>query len=84
MVSRQIEIDEETDQILSDLAKQYQGDLGLALRELVHSCEGLEALVEESEAEQRDFLASRVQRAKRGFREGRYTPWEDVKRQNGL
>ena len=40
MVSRQIQIDEDTDRMLSELAKEYEGDLGLALAELVHAREG--------------------------------------------
>jgi hypothetical protein len=43
MVSREIQIDEETDRLLSDLAKDYEGDLGLALTELVHARDGLQS-----------------------------------------
>ncbi len=42
MVRREIEIDEDTDRILTQLASEYAGDLSLAVAELVHAHEGLE------------------------------------------
>jgi hypothetical protein len=84
MVSRQIQIDEETDRLLSDLAKDYEGDLGLALTELVHARDGLQSFAEQSESAEAASLTAQLERAERGFREGRFTRWEDVKRQNGL
>ena len=84
MVTRYIEIDEETDRMLSELAEDYQGDLGQALSELVHARGELGSLADDSEAAERENLQAQRERAERGFREGRFTRWEDVKRQNGL
>ncbi len=84
MVSRQIQIDEDTDRMLLELAKEYEGDLGLALAELVHAREGLESFVEQAEAVENASLTSQLERAERDFREGRSTPWEEVKRRNRL
>lgn len=84
MVSRYIEIDEETDRMLSELAQDYEGDLGQALFELVHARSGFESLADLSETAESESLQSQRERAERGFREGRFTRWEDVKSQNGL
>jgi hypothetical protein len=84
MVRRQIQIDEETDRLLSDLAKDYEGDLGLALTELVHARDGLQSFAEQAESAEGDSLTAQLERGERGFREGRFIRWEDVKRQNGL
>jgi hypothetical protein len=37
MIRREIDIDEESDQILAALAAEHQGDIGKALAELLHS-----------------------------------------------
>jgi hypothetical protein len=84
MVSRQINLDEETDQILADLAQDYKGDLSKALTDLVHAHESLEAFVAGCEDGNRESLLAQVERAERGFREGRSTSWEEVKRRNQL
>lgn len=83
-VHRQIELDEESDRILTELADDYNGDLGRAPGDLLHSCEGLEEFVAESEEAQGQSLASQKERPERGFREGRFVTWAEVKRQNGL
>ena len=84
MVRREIEIDEDTDRILTELASQYQGDLSQALAELVHSRLGLEAFAERSEAAHESTLRSLRDRAEADFREGRAVTWEDVKANNAL
>ena len=56
MIRRQIDLDEESDRILSGLAQAYEGDAGKALADLLHSHEGVEALVEEREEAHRDSL----------------------------
>jgi hypothetical protein len=45
MVSRHINLDEETDRLLADLAQDYKGDLSRALADLVYAHESLEAFV---------------------------------------
>ena len=84
MIRRQIEFDDETDRILSELARDHEGDLGKALAELVHAHESLEAFVERCEEAHREPLRAQLERAERGFREGRFTTWDDLKRRNGL
>ena len=84
MVRREIEIDEDTDRILSELASEYKGGLSQALAELVHAHEGLEAFAERSEAEHQSTLRKVRDRAEQDFREGRTVSWEDVKAKNGL
>ena len=84
MVHRQIELDEESDRILTELAGDYNGDLGQALGDLLHSHEVLEVFAAESEEAQGESLASQKERSERGFRAGRFVTWAEVKRQNGL
>lgn len=84
MVRRQIEIDEETDQILRKLAQQYGGDLNKALMDLVHAHEGIETIADECEAAHGDSLLEQRERSERSFREGRTTTWDEVKRRNRL
>jgi hypothetical protein len=84
MVRREIEIDEETDRLLTELALEYKGDLGHAVADLVHAHEGLEAYADRSEKAQEDLLRSFREKAEADFREGRTVSWEDVKTRNGL
>ena len=44
MVHRQIDLDEESDRMLTELAEEYDGDLGWALSELLQSRQGEESL----------------------------------------
>ena len=83
MVKRQIELDEESDQILSQLAQEYEGDAGRALGELLHSHEGIEEFMDSCEEAQRDSLVSQRERAERGARES-FTSWEEIKRRLNL
>ena len=84
MVHREIEIDEETDRILTQLAQEYEGDLGTALADVLRASESVEAFLDDQEALHRDSLLAQVERSERGFREGRFTTWEEVRRRNGL
>ena len=85
MVRREIEIDEDTDRLLTELATEYQGDLSHALADLVHAREGLEEFAERSEAAQEDGLLRTLRdRSEADFREGRTVTWEDVKARSGL
>lgn len=84
MVHREIEIDEDTDRLLAELAAEHQGDLSLALTDLVHARQGIEDFAERSEAAQADVLRSQRDQSEADFREGRTISWEDVKSRNGL
>ncbi|MGO4882949.1 MAG: hypothetical protein ACLP59_19335 [Bryobacteraceae bacterium] len=83
-VVRQIDFDEDTDRILTELAEEHQGNLGEALTDLVHAHAAIEAFLEECEEAQGMPLRTQVERAESGFSEGRFTDWEDVKRRNRL
>jgi hypothetical protein len=68
MVRREIEIDEDTDRIPTQLVSEYAGDLSLAVAELAHAHEGMHEDL----------------RCEADFREGRTLTWNDVKAPNGL
>ena len=84
MVRRQIDLDEESDRILSGLAPDYDGDLGEALADLLQAHQGVETFVEECEEAHRDSLLAQKERSERGFRERRFTTWDEVERRNDL
>lgn len=84
MVRREIEVDEDTNRLLTELASEYQGDLSLALADLVHAREGLEVFAERSETAHESKLLAMRDRSEADFREGRTVTWEDVKTRNGL
>jgi hypothetical protein len=84
MIRRQIEIDEETDRKLTGIAEDFDGDFGKALASLVAQHDDMEALLDESESANHEFLLEQRERAEKGFREGRFTTWEEVKRRNNL
>ena len=84
MIRRQIDLDDESDRILSGLAEEYQGDVGQALADLLQAHKSVEAFVEECEEAQRDSLLAQKERSELGFREGRSTTWDEVKRRNDL
>ena len=79
MVRREIEIDEDTNRPLTELASEYGGDLISALADLVHAREGLEEFAERSEAANEVALRNLRDRSEADFREGRTVTWEDVK-----
>jgi len=76
MVRREIEIDEETDRLLAELAAEYQGNLGKAVADLVLAHEGLENFVEQSEGLLGDSMMRQIRdRAEADFHEGRTVGW---------
>ena len=79
MVSRQIEIDEDTDRVLTELAAEYEGDSGLALADLVYARGGLEEFAQRIEEEQGNALRLLRDRDEADFRENRTVPWDEVK-----
>jgi hypothetical protein len=81
---RQIEIDEDTDRKLGELAQTYEGDLSKALADLVHAHDSVECFLDEIEEIHSSTLRAQLERAERGFREGRFTTWDEVKKRNGL
>jgi hypothetical protein len=84
MVRREIEIDEDTNRLLTELAVEYEGDLSSALADLVHAREGLEEFAERSEAAHESTLLTLRDESEADFREGRTVTWENVKARNGL
>ncbi len=84
MVSRHIEIDEDTDRLLTELASKYEGNLSLALTDLVHVREGLDEFVQRSETEHESALRAMRDRSESDFQENRTVSWTDLKTLNGL
>jgi hypothetical protein len=84
MVRRQIELDDETDRQLEELAQEYEGNLGQALAGLLRTRESVESLLDEHEERHRDVLLTQRDRSEGGFQPGRATPWAEIKRRNSL
>lgn len=84
MISRQINLDDVSDSILQSIAQDYDGDAGRALSDLLHAHESIETFLDEFEASHRTELLAQKERAELGFAHGRFTFWNEVKRQNGL
>ena len=70
--------------MLTEIAKNFDGDVSEALTELVHAHEGLEEFMDYCESEKRFLLIAQTQRAEEGFRSGRFTTWDEIRRRNGL
>jgi hypothetical protein len=83
-VHRQIDLDEETDRIVVELARDYEGDVGRTLADLLHAHESLTTFVQQFEEGHRDSLLAQAERAERGFSEGRFTTWDEIKSRNNL
>ncbi len=83
MVRRQIELDEESDRLLNELAQEYGGDAARALSELLHSREGVEEFMDACEAAHSNILLAQKVRAERGVRES-FTTWEEIKQRHNL
>jgi hypothetical protein len=84
MITRRINLDEASDHILQSIAEDYDGDADRALSDLLHAHESIEAFLDEFEASHRTELLAQKERAELGFAHGRFTPWDEVKRQNDL
>jgi hypothetical protein len=52
--------------------------------EEIRAAQPSEEVLDESERVHHDSLVRQLERSERGFREGRSTTWEEVKRRNGL
>jgi len=97
MVRRELEIDEETDRLLTELASEYEGNLSWALSDLVHAREGIEDLAAKRSCIRSDAAPLR-DRSEADFREGctlfigamlgaavgHVVDWEAMKARNGL
>jgi hypothetical protein len=81
MVRLPIEIDEDTNRRLTELAAEYEGDLSLALADLVHSRDVLEQFAQQSETIHENALSTLRDQAEAGFRENRTVPWNNAKAQ---
>ena len=80
MVHRQIDIDEETDRLLTELAEEYHGNIGAAVADLLHVREGLEDFADQSESEHAAALRLQRDQSEQDFREGRTVNWDEAKR----
>jgi hypothetical protein len=83
MVKRQIELDEESDQLLNRLAQEYGGDAGKAVTELLHSREGVEEFMDACEAAHTATLLVQKRRTEEGVQDS-FTAWEEIKRRHNL
>ncbi|HEX3685516.1 MAG TPA: hypothetical protein VHU83_23485 [Bryobacteraceae bacterium] len=84
MARREVNFDDETDQMLARIAENYEGDLSKALSELIHAHDSLETFVERCEVAHGASLREQGERAEGDFRDGRVVTWDEVKRHNGL
>jgi hypothetical protein len=84
MARLQIEIDDDTNRRLTELASEYEGDLSLALADLVHAHDALEEFAQHAETVHENALGDLLDRAEADFRENRTVPWDEVKARNGL
>jgi hypothetical protein len=84
MKKLQIVLDEPTDAILSSLAESHAGNKSAAVREVLRMHEALEGLLDELENRHAGELRRQKERSEKGFRQARFTTWEEVKRKAGL
>ena len=84
MRRRQILLDEESERILKLLAQPHAGNKSLAVRETLKMRGALESILDQIEDSQSASLRRQRDRSEKGFREGRSSSWEDVKRRNHL
>ena len=78
MAIRKIELDEDANQILDSMANAFGGNASLAVSELLRAHETIESFLDELESSQGAELSNQKERAERGFREGRFTTWDEV------
>jgi hypothetical protein len=57
---------------------------GEALADVLHAHKSLEDFVHECEDLNRDSLLTQRKRSERGFREGRFTTWDEIKHRHDL
>ena len=84
MVKREIELDDESNQLLDSLAADHGGDASLVVRELLwmHSLSDSELdAIEECHQQE---LKLQKERSEREFQEGKVVSWPELKRQCGL
>ncbi len=79
MVTLTIEVDEATDRVLRELAKEHGGDIGRALGELLGQTDDHDVLADELEAGQEQYLKAHLERSLKDYAEGRVHDWEAVK-----
>ena len=80
MRRRQILLDEASDRILTGLAKPLGGNKSRAVREALKVHNAMEGWLDQIEQANSTALRQQKERSEKGFREGRFTPWEEVKR----
>lgn len=80
MKRRQILLDEESDRILETVAAPNGGNKSLAVREVLKTHCAMETLLDRIERSHGASLSRQKRRSEHGFREGRFTTLEEVKR----
>ena len=84
MVARKIELEQDASEPLDSIANAYGGNASLAISELLRAHETTESFLDALEVSHSEGLAAQKERAERGFREGCFTSWQEIKRENGL
>ena len=80
----QVLLDEESDRILTSAAAPLAGNRSLAIRELLKMHRAMEKLLRQVEHSQEASLRSQKERSERGFRQGKFTTWDQIRRLNRL
>jgi metal-responsive CopG/Arc/MetJ family transcriptional regulator len=84
MEKLEILLDEESGRVLDSLAEQHSGDRNEAIRDALRMHGTLEGLLDQVEEIHATELLAQRERSERGFREGRFTPWEALEKKLGL
>ena len=84
MKRRQILLDEESDRILKTVAAPHGGNRSLAVREVLKTHDAMELLLDRIERSHGASLRRQKRRSEQGFREGKFTTLEEVKRRIDL
>ncbi|MDQ2899259.1 MAG: hypothetical protein M3Y07_05590 [Acidobacteriota bacterium] len=84
MKTREIVLDEESDQLLESLAAEYAGDVNSAIRDLLSMPNALESDLDGVEERNSEELHRQKERSERDFLEGNIVNWSDLKLRRGL
>lgn len=80
MKKREILLDDESDRLLDSLAEEHSGDCNAAIRDVLRMRGTLEVLLDDLEESRSAELLDQRERSERGFREGRFTELDTVKK----
>lgn len=84
IVTREIHLDAEADQILASISELYGGNADQALSELLKTTESLDEMLSQVEGINAEELARQRDRSELQFASGDTVSWDEVKRRRGL